>query len=67
MGGGITKFKYEKNVRFTVLIYESLYTTTTINGERARRKVYEEGVSDDQTITITISSASRDVNNWVIV
>ena len=64
---GSTKIEVEKNKKFTILIYESLYMSATIDGETTRKKIYTNGVSDAQTITITVSSASGQVNNWVIV
>ena len=64
---GTIKFTISKNEKFSVLVFETLYMTTTIDGETTRKKVYNSGVSADKTIPITISSASNQVNNWLIV
>lgn len=54
-----------KNEGFKLLIYDTLYMTSQINGVTARSVVYEE-VPEGLNISIQLAGAN-DVNNWVFL
>ena len=58
--------------KFSILVAETLYTICTFKDttagvtETTHKKIYENGVTADTNITITISGAGN-VNNWIVI
>ncbi len=59
------KFTVEKSSTFTVQVYETLYMSATIDGDKLLKKTYSN-VANDTTIAIDISGVMN-VNNWVMI
>ncbi len=65
-------FQIEVSTKFSIMVYETLYSVCTFNDatagvtETTRKKIYENGVTADTNITITISGAGN-VNNWIVI
>lgn len=65
-------FTVQQSKKYTIFIYQTIYSTCTINDETANtteishKKVYANGTNTDRKIKITIT-APQNINNWTIV
>ena len=60
-----TTFVVSKLEQFTLLVYQTLYMTTKIDGAVQSSKTFES--SSDLSISLDITIVARDVCNWAIV
>lgn len=60
-----TEITVNTSQSFKLLVYQSLYMVSKIDGETLREKTYT-GATSNQTINIQLSGASN-VNNWIVI
>lgn len=69
-GNSYTITGLKQGEKFSILVAETLYTICTIKDttvtEQTRKKTYENGLSANTNIEISISGAGN-VNNWIVI
>lgn len=62
----ILNIEVAKGTTFKIMVYETLYLRSVINGIETRK--YECANIQDDTLNITITlTGANDVNNWLVI